>query len=190
MGAANFDQAAVSKTMAYFLRHNPAAGGLALDQNGWTDFLELVGALNAKFGVAAEDVLEIVANDAKRRYVVSGGRIRASQGHSVVVDLQLNAKSPPPRLYHGTVQRFLDSIFTSGLLKQARSHVHLSEDIPTAVVVAIRRKHDIPAILEVDSDSMARQGHTFFLSENGVWLVGSVPPEFLLLLEEEAWKGK
>lgn len=173
------DPIAVSKTIGYFLRHDPAAGGLTLDENGWTSFEALAGALHAKFGVSAEEIREIVASDPKRRYAVDGDRIRASQGHSVEVDLALSAVTPPDVLYHGTVERFLESILRQGLLKGERTHVHLSSDIDAALVVARRRRGSHPIVLKIGSSAMHAAGIAFYRSDNGVWLVEAVPAQFV-----------
>jgi putative RNA 2'-phosphotransferase len=173
-----FDPTAVSRRMAYLLRHDPAAGGLVLDRNGWADLPAV------RFPVTPEDVAAIVARDPKRRHAMQDGGIRAVQGHSVPVDLGLAPAEPPQRLYHGTVRRFLDSIFRDGLVKGTRSHVHLSPDIATARAVAARRRGSTPVILDVDAEGMARAGHVFLVAENGVWLTERVPPAHLSVLPE------
>jgi putative RNA 2'-phosphotransferase len=122
---------------------------------------------------------EIVATSEKKRFALSadGRRIRANQGHSVDVDLNLQPIAPPELLYHGTVAKFLPSIRAQGLLKGQRHHVHLSADRATAETVGERR--GVPIVLTVRSADMVRAGHLFYRSENGVWLTDHVPPPFL-----------
>jgi putative RNA 2'-phosphotransferase len=108
---------------------------------------------------------------------MSGEMIRANQGHSIDVDLQLEEREPPEVLYHGTVERFLSSILEAGLVRGKRHHVHLSKDVETARKVGARRGK--PVILEVDAGRMHRDGHKFLLSANGVWLTDTVPPGYL-----------
>ena len=108
---------------------------------------------------------------------MSGELIRANQGHSVEVDLQLEEREPPETLYHGTVERFLSSILKEGLVRGKRHHVHLSKDVETARKVGARRGK--PVILEVDSGRMHQEGQKFYLSANGVWLTDAVPPGYL-----------
>ena len=106
-----------------------------------------------------------------------GQRVRASQGHSVGVDLQFEPQVPPEFLYHGTPERFVESIRATGLHKGQRHHVHLSPDPQTAAKVGQRRGR--PVVLPIRSGEMHRQGHVFYRSANGVWLVEHVPAHFI-----------
>jgi putative RNA 2'-phosphotransferase len=130
-----------------------------------------------------EQLVEIVETNNKRRYALSEDRrrIRAVQGHSRAVNLDLQATVPPAQLYHGTVARFLSSIREQGLLRGSRQHVHLSPDRETAMIVGKRRGE--PVILTVDATAMVGAGHEFYLSENGVWLTGHVPASFIVRWE-------
>jgi len=134
--------------------------------------------LGTKKEVAPRPTTVVATND-KRRFSFSddGLRIRANQGHSVEVDLKLQARQPPELLYHGTVARFVESIRGQGLVRGSRLHVHLSPDEETARRVGRRRGR--PVILVVEAGRMHRDGHPFFLSANGVWLTDAVPPEYL-----------
>jgi putative RNA 2'-phosphotransferase len=169
-----------SKFLSLVLRHEPERIGIVLDASGWTDVDGLLAAA-AAHGVAISraDLEQIVATSDKQRFALSadGTRIRANQGHSVEVDLALAPATPPERLYHGTVARFVESIRARGLLKGERHHVHMSADIETAMRVGNRRGEAV--VLVVRSGAMAAAGHVFFRSENGVWLVEHVPPAFL-----------
>lgn len=168
----------LSKFLSLVLRHRPEAAGVQLDENGWVA-IDVLLAGCAAHGVALtrEELLELVRSSDKQRFAVVGDRIRASQGHSVPIDLALAAASPPATLFHGTVARFLDSIRRDGLRPRARTHVHLSLDRETARRVGARR--GAPVILEVDAAGMDAEGFTFHRSENGVWLTEWVPPRFL-----------
>jgi putative RNA 2'-phosphotransferase len=169
-----------SKFLSFVLRHKPEAIGIALDEAGWTDVDALLAAAAAHgTRITREELDDIVAFSDKQRFALSpdGKRIRANQGHSVEVDLQLAPATPPERLYHGTVAEFLDSIRAQGLVKGARHHVHLSADEDTAKRVGGRRGK--PIVLVVRAGEMAAAGHVFYRSDNGVWLVEHVPPEFL-----------
>jgi putative RNA 2'-phosphotransferase len=132
------------------------------------------------FPISFDELVECVEANDKHRFAfdASGELIRANQGHSVEVDLQLEECEPPDLLYHGTVERFLPSIFTDGLVRGRRHHVHLSKDQITARKVGSRRGK--PVILLVEAGRMQRDGHKFYLSANGVWLTNSVPPRYLL----------
>jgi putative RNA 2'-phosphotransferase len=175
----------ISKFMSLVLRHAPQEAGLVLDDNGWADFGHLCAVMEQKFGASADDVRRVVDESPKKRFSIDNGRIRAVQGHSVEVDLGLRGATPPDVLYHGTKQRFLASIMADGLTRQERHHVHLSRDVATAAIVAERRKGD-DLLLRIDAKAMAARGFQFFLSENGVWLAESVPPEFLSRIDQEA----
>ncbi|MCS0590779.1 RNA 2'-phosphotransferase [Massilia norwichensis] len=171
---------ATSKLLSYVLRHRPDSIGLALDAHGWAGVDELLACL-AAHGKPVERALldRVVASNDKQRFAFSpdGTRIRASQGHSIAVDLQLQEAEPPAVLYHGTASRFLKSILASGLRPGARHHVHLSADIDTATRVGAR--HGFPAVLAVDAARMRTDGIVFYLSDNGVWLTAEVKPKYL-----------
>jgi putative RNA 2'-phosphotransferase len=171
----------VSRLLSFALRHDPAALGLTLDAAGWTAVDDLLSALARRGEPATREEFEaIVRTNDKQRFALSadGARIRANQGHSVAVDLGLPPCAPPPRLYHGTVARFLEGIRASGLLPGERRHVHLSVDERTAHVVAARRR-GTPLILIVRADEMHGDGHVFHVSANGVWLTAHVPARYL-----------
>jgi putative RNA 2'-phosphotransferase len=169
----------LSKRLSRALRHDPAAAGLTLDAAGWIP----VDALLAAMRIDRADLDAVVAGNDKRRFAVETGpdgveRIRASQGHSVPVDLGLTPATPPDLLYHGTGTTALASIRGTGLHCAARHHVHLSPDRETAHRVGARRRGPV-AILTVDAAAMARDGHLFYRSANGVWLTDEVPPRYL-----------
>jgi putative RNA 2'-phosphotransferase len=169
----------VSKRMSYVLRHSPQTVNLTLDSHGWVDLGEFLRAME----IDRATLDAVVAGNDKHRFAVEIGpdgreRIRASQGHSITVDLALDPVSPPPNLFHGTSVRAMPSILAQGLLKQGRHHVHLSADSTTARIVGERRRSEI-AILRVDAAGMAADGHVFFRSANGVWLTDHVPPAYI-----------
>lgn len=169
-----------SKFLSLILRHQPQTIGLVLDAEGWAEVDALLeGCRQHGRKLTRDELEEVVATNEKRRFALSadGRRIRASQGHSIEVDLGLAPLEPPPRLYHGTVGKFLDSIRRQGLLRGKRQHVHLSADEETAQRVGRRRGR--PVVLVVEAEQMARAGHLFYLSANGVWLVDLVPAEYL-----------
>ncbi|MGW2149480.1 RNA 2'-phosphotransferase [Nonomuraea bangladeshensis] len=168
----------VSKFLARHLRHDPGRIGLTLDPAGWVPVEELLSAAAAHgFPITPAELARVVETNDKRRYVIEDGRIRASQGHSVPVDLGLPPAEPPEVLYHGTVGRFLSAIRREGLRPMGRHHVHLSPDRDTAVRVGARR--GAPVVLVVRAGAMHADGHVFHLSANGVWLTGHVPPAYL-----------
>jgi putative RNA 2'-phosphotransferase len=180
------ERARIGKYLSYVLRHRPDAIGLDLDAGGWCEVSELLRCAAADGReLTREMVDEVVASDDKERFAVSddGLRLRASQGHSIPVDLGLSAVAPPERLFHGTARRFLDSILREGLRPGSRQFVHLSPDGGTAVKVG--RRHGKPVVLAVDAAGMAAAGREFFLSENGVWMTAGVPPEFLRVVGDE-----
>ncbi|MEV7478699.1 RNA 2'-phosphotransferase [Streptomyces halstedii] len=170
----------VSKYLSKHLRHQPERIGIALDAQGWVPVEALLRACARHgFPVSRAEFDHVVAADDKRRFALSGDRVRANQGHSVPVDLALPPAEPPEYLHHGTVGRFLDAIRAEGLRPMARHHVHLSPDRETATRVGARR--GVPVVLAVHAGAMHRAGHLFHVSANGVWLTDSVPPHFLRL---------
>ncbi|MDH2388258.1 RNA 2'-phosphotransferase [Streptomyces sp. HNM0663] len=172
----------VSKYLSKHLRHRPDRIGIALDAQGWVEIDELMRAAAAHgFPFTRSELDHAVAVNDKQRFTVRDGRIRANQGHTVTVDLDLPIAQPPGWLYHGTVARNLPAIRTEGLLPMRRHHVHLSPDRETATAVGARRGR--PVVLSVDADAMHQAGHVFHVSANGVWLTDAVLPEFLRLAE-------
>lgn len=173
-------QIKLSKFLSYHLRHRPDEIGLTLEPGGWVEVATLIDAA-ARHGttMTRAELEEVVMNNSKQRFAFdeTGTRIRANQGHSVTVDLQLEPMEPPDLLYHGTGHRTAPVIQREGLHKMQRHHVHLSRDVDTARAVGAR--HGRPIIFVVDTAAMRRDGFTFFCSANGVWLVDSVPPHYL-----------
>lgn len=170
----------ISRFISMVLRHKPHTIGLTLDAGGWASVDDLIrGAQRVKVPLTPELLRQIVAEDEKQRYAFSedGLRIRASQGHSIPVDLGFEAVPPPDRLYHGTAQRFLDSIQQQGLIAKGRQYVHLSADEATALQVG--RRHGEPIVLLVKADRMQRDGFKFYRSANDVWLTDRVPAKYL-----------
>jgi putative RNA 2'-phosphotransferase len=170
----------LSKFLSLILRHQPEVIGLSLDENGWADVAQLIELANQKGTALTLPLLEeIVATNDKKRFAFNAdkSKIRASQGHSITVDLALTPQQPPAYLFHGTATRFLESIRAQGLLPGSRQHVHLSAD--ESVAMNVGQRHGKPAVLKVYSNKMAQAGYEFFLSENQVWLTATVPPEYL-----------
>lgn len=169
----------VSKYMSLILRHHPETIGISLDEHGWADVEELIAGIARTNEFSREILEEIVRTDAKQRYAFNADKtkIRASQGHSIPVDLELKAVEPPEMLWHGTAEKYVDSIEQTGLRPGSRRYVHLSRDRETARTVGSR--HGRPVIYRVKSGEMYRKGFRFYCSENGVWLTILVPPEYL-----------
>lgn len=169
-----------SKFLSLVLRHKPETIGLTLDSAGWVPVKDLLAALK-KHGkeLSMHQLEDVVANNDKKRFAFNDKKtkIRASQGHSVDVQLEYKETSPPDILYHGTGEAALQSIFNSGLSKMARHHVHLSKDTHTAGIVG-RRKGKL-AVLRIDAKQMVTDGHKFYVSENGVWLTDCVPAKYI-----------
>lgn len=173
-----------SKFLSYVLRHDPGSISLSLDPQGWAlvdDLINLTQDGNPCLTRAL--ILDIVANCEKQRFTLddSGLKIRANQGHSIEIDLGLESIVPPDQLYHGTASRYLEQIMAGGLQKRNRHHVHLTESKETAK--AVGQRHGKVVVLVIDARSMHNQGHIFHLSKNCVWLVDSVPVDFIRVFE-------
>lgn len=169
----------ISRYISMILRHHPEKAGVSLDEHGWADVNALIAGVSKVHPLTRELLEEIVRTDDKQRYSFSedGTRIRANQGHSVHVDVELARKEPPEYLFHGTGQKYTAFIDRQGLLPRGRLYVHLSSDTETAKKVGAR--HGTPVIYRVASEKMARDGFAFFLSVNQVWLTPMVPAEYL-----------
>jgi putative RNA 2'-phosphotransferase len=174
----------ISKYLSKHLRHQPERLGLELLPGGWVSVDELLlAAAKDRFEISLSDLHQVVLTNDKQRFAfdLSGELIRANQGHSTAVDLQLAAQHPPVTLYHGTNSAAVAIILTAGLKKMSRHHVHLSADLETAERVGARRGSS--RIFIVDTTSMINDGFEFYRSVNDVWLVDAVPPQYLRLLE-------
>ncbi|QDW23889.1 RNA 2'-phosphotransferase [Pedobacter sp. KBS0701] len=170
----------ISKLLSYILRHSPETIKLKLDENGWADVNELIAKFDLYNLTLDLELLQyVVENNDKKRFSFNEDktRIRANQGHSIAVELNLNETEPLEYLYHGTVEKFLPDIKAQGLQKLSRQHVHLSADKETANKVGGRRGK--PVILIVNSGAMHREGYKFYLSANNVWLTDVVPAEYI-----------
>jgi putative RNA 2'-phosphotransferase len=170
----------ISKYLSKHLRHEPERLGLELAPGGWVPVTELLEACaRSQFPIRLEDLKEVVRTNDKQRFSFdeTGTLIRANQGHSVEVDLQLEPTMPPEVLFHGTGKGSVEAILRSGLKKMSRHHVHLSTDQETAQKVGAR--HGLPVVLSVDAAAMHRAGFEFYCSDNGVWLIDEVPPAYI-----------
>ena len=169
----------ISKYLSFILRHQPDSINLTLSDEGWANIDELIDKTK-KFKLTKESLQTTVDTNNKKRFLIShdGLRIKANQGHSIKVKLELEAMIPPKFLLHGTTQRFVESIFKEGLSKQQRHHVHLSETEETAMSVGSR--YGKPVLLKIASKQMHDDGFEFFKTENNVWLVDNVPVEYLI----------
>lgn len=173
------DLTRISKYMSLILRHKPQVIGIQLDAHGWADVNAMLAGISNKYPINRDILEEIVQSDEKQRYSFNedGTKIRANQGHSIQVDVELTLAEPPETLYHGTAQRFAASIEAQGLFPQNRLYVHLSPDPETAEKVG--RRHGDPVIYLVAAGQMYRDGYRFYLSANGVWLTKVVPAPYL-----------
>ena len=168
-----------SKFLSLILRHKPETIGIKLDEHGWADVSELISGISKTRPFDMKMLEEIVRTDNKQRYSFNEDKtlIRANQGHSIPIDVELEKKTPPEFLYHGTGEKSVASIDKEGLLSKSRLYVHLSKDTETAVKVGSR--HGKPVVYRVTAGKMADEGFEFFLSVNGVWLTKAVPAEYL-----------
>ena len=170
----------LSRYMSLILRHKPEVIGITLDEHGWANVNDLICGIEKNNPGFNMDILEqIVRTDSKQRYSFNDDKslIRANQGHSVNVDVELKEKEPPEYLYHGTGEKYVKSINQDGLIPKSRLYVHLSKDIKTAENVG--KRHGKEVVYRINSGQMYRDGYKFYLSENGVWLIKEVPVKYL-----------
>lgn len=173
------DAIKASRFLSLVLRHRPEAAGIQLDAHGWADVQALLAGMAPRYPLTMAQLEEIVRTDDKQRYAFSEDhtRIRANQGHSIPVDVELERVTPPPFLWHGTGEKYAASIETQGLLPKSRLYVHLSGDWGTAVTVG--KRHGKPVVYRVASGRMQQDGFVFYRSRNGIWLTKQVPPVYL-----------
>ena len=168
-----------SKFISLILRHKPETIGITLDEHGWANVDELIAGVSKTHPLDMATLEQIVAEDEKQRYSFNEEKtlIRANQGHSIPVDVELEEKQPPEILYHGTGEKYVSSINEQGLIPKSRLYVHLSSDEATALKVG--QRHGKPFIYKVKSGEMYNEGYKFYRSVNGVWLTKSVPVKYL-----------
>jgi len=168
-----------ARQLTFALRHKPEDFALTVMDGGWVEIAKVLIAFEMEYG----DLELIVLTDNKGRFSFSEDKkfIRANQGHSIDIDLQLDPKEPPEFLYHGTVEKYMPWIEKQGLIKMSRNHVHLSRNLQTAEQVASRRETE-NVMLEVRTLEMHNDGFVFFLSDNGVWLTDNVPYKYIFRL--------
>lgn len=172
-----------SKFISLILRHRPETIGITLDEHGWAVVEDLINGVNKTHYLDMETLERIVAEDEKQRYAFNEDHtlIRANQGHSIPVDVELPEVVPHDVLYHGTGLKYKDSIDAQGLIPKTRLYVHLSGDVETAIKVG--KRHGKPVIYAVNAAAMYADGYTFYRSVNGVWLTKRVPKEYLYISE-------
>lgn len=168
-----------SRYISLILRHKPDVIGIALDEHGWAKVDELIAGVNRTHPLTMETLEDIVRTDDKMRYSFNEDKtlIRANQGHSIQVDVELTESIPPAVLYHGTAEKYVESIDQIGLVPKSRLYVHLSSNMDTAIKVGAR--HGKVVVYLVDTSEMLADGHKFYLSANGVWLTKAVPIKYL-----------
>lgn len=150
-----------------------------MDEHGWANVEKLIKGINVQYSFSKEDLEKIVSTDTKQRYSFNEDKtlIRANQGHSIPVDVELKKVTPPDILWHGTAEKYVHSIEQEGLLPMSRLYVHLSNDMDTAKIVGAR--HGKVVIFQINSKQMYEDGYEFFKSVNGVWLTKKVPLNYL-----------
>ena len=174
----------ISRYIALLLLHHPEKAGLCLDEHGWVEVEALIQGVRRRYPEFNRAVLdEIVARDSKQRYAYNQDKtcIRANQGHSIPVDVELKQALPPTILYHGTGEKYVESIQKVGLIPKSRLYVHLSTDIQTAIQVG--KRHGQPVIYQIDTQQMIHDGFIFYISANHIWLTKAVPVQYLKIIE-------
>lgn len=174
----------LGKFISLILRHKPETIGINLDEHGWANVQDLINGINnSGRTITFEQLDEIVQTNDKKRYSFNEDKtlIRANQGHSINVDVELKEAIPPKVLYHGTGEKYLDAILEDGIKHKNRLNVHLSKDIETAIKVG--KRHGNPIVLKIDTEAMLNDGFKFYLSENGVWLTSDIGPKYFKILE-------
>lgn len=179
------DDIKLGKFISLILRHDPSIIKATLDRHGWLDVDKLINGIRLSGSYIDMNILERIVNENnKNRYSFNDDKtkIRANQGHSMNVDVELKIVEPPQILYHGTAECFIESIAEKGIIKGNRQYVHLSKDKETAVNVG--KRHGVPVVLVINTKEMLKDGIIFYLSENGVWLCNSVPYKYIIKIEK------
>ena len=168
-----------SKFLSFILRHDPGSIGLEMTKEGWVLVEWLIKLSAKKQSISLKVLKEIVESDDKGRYEFSadGMYIRATQGHSIKdLDLGFKEEKAPDYLYHGTAEKYLQSISLAGIIAGQRHHVHLSDNTATAMTVGSR--HGRPITIVINAKKMQADGIKFYKSNNGVWLTDKVDRKY------------
>ena len=175
-----YSMKSTSKFLSLILRHKPAVIGITLDEHGWANVDELIAGIGKSRKFDLQMLEQIVDEDEKQRYAFNEDKtlIRANQGHSIPVDVELEQKAPPEILYHGTGEKYVDRIDQEGLRPMSRLYVHLTDSLETAKKVGAR--HGKPVVYVVQAEQMQKEGYVFYLSANNVWLTKRIPASFLM----------
>lgn len=175
----------LSRYISFVLRHHPEEIGATVDEQGWMKVDELLHGMQAKGKYINRTILEnIVLTDEKQRYHYNEDhtKIRAAQGHSIPVYIDMESKVPPHYLYHGTSKQNYEKIKETKIKKMNRLYVHLSKDVTTACQVG--KRHGIPVVLVLDTKAMLQDGYQFYVAANGVWLCDDVDCRYIVKVIE------
>lgn len=183
MGKTTTDYTKMSRFLSLILRHKPEIIGITLDEHGWAEVDALLAGMSKKYVINMDILEKIVRTDDKQRYSFNEDKtlIRANQGHSIPVDVELLIAKPPKQLWHGTAEKYVTSIEQYGLIPKGRLYVHLSVDVETAIKVG--RRHGKPVVYKIDTEQMDKDGYTFYQSVNRIWLTKMVPVPYLQKIE-------
>jgi putative RNA 2'-phosphotransferase len=177
----------LSKTVAHALRHEPWEYGLEPDSQGWVPVEELLDALRSKReawrNLTEDDLFEMIDSSEKKRYEISGGKIRAYYGHSLSEKIEKVAAVPPDILYHGTNRKAMSVILKEGLKPMSRQYVHLSVDEETACRVGRRSRRAGMVLLIIQALEAHQQGVAFYKGHETIWLADYIPPDFIRVEE-------
>ena len=171
----------LSKYLSLLLRHKPETIGLSVNEYGYADISELIDkASQHSIKIESSELLKVVDTNNKKRFLISknGNSIKATQGHSFKVKLEIDSKEPPEFLYHGTLKSLSDKIFKEGIERMKRSHVHLNSDYLKSYVTGSRTSKE-PVVFEIRAKEMHQNGGVFYLTENNVWLTEHVPNQYI-----------
>jgi putative RNA 2'-phosphotransferase len=176
------DLVRLSKFLALMLRHEPEQFKLTLDAEGYTDSDAVWAQIEQHYPgkYTREDLLAVVAGDGdgKKRYEISGRRIRALYGHSDVRPISYPPAEPPDILYHGTSSEAVEAIRKEGLKSLGRQYVHLTINLERARKVGERHRGTL-VMLTIRAGEAARSGVTFYHPEPEHYLSEFIPPEFI-----------
>lgn len=161
-----------SKRLAYLLRHDTL---YEFEPGGWRRVSDLID--NHGFSLA---ILEfIVTNETNGRYEFSSDKstIRARWGHSIPISLGVESDDVLDTLYHGTAERYLQSIEKDGIKRRGRQFVHLTDDRILAMETG--KRHGNPVVLTINAKAMREDGVKFWKLSERIWLTKQVDVQYL-----------
>lgn len=173
------------KTISWLLRHGAKDENIEMDNEGFIKINDLLNWLKNKNNIILnqDNIIQIVNNNNKNRYLIKDDFIRANQGHSIKLNISMDKFiQSTSQLIHATYYKNYDSIKKTGLKSMSRNDVHLINiDSSSNKFHMIRQDTDLYVFINGNNLDLRQ-------STNGVILTNHVPPENITLVPSYDYK--